>query len=426
MTAASLGVGCRSATSRPVSRNGRVEMLIDLPTLMVAGSFIAAISGVFLIFAWLQNRESWAMLWWAAANLVLAASVPLMAVRDGPFGRPSEVLAITLLNVSPALIWAAARSCNNRPANRTIIAAGALLWLLAFLLPGFRTSAEAQTFFNLSIVTLYLFAAGDEFWRGRAERLGSRWPLIVLLFSHGFIFAIGAVEALLGKLPLTGDAPLSSWFGFILFEALVFVVGTAIFIVAIDRERSELRQKILASVDELTGVASRRAFFDEAERLLASCQTEDLPFSLIVFDLDRFKEVNDTHGHMTGDRVLEIFGDSVRDMLRAGDLVGRPGGEEFAVAMPGASAGTAYVVAERIRIAFSERCRRFGTLRLNPTVSAGITAAHPRSTLDAMFASADRALYRAKQLGRDRIEMDDHRPAAELQHSEPDLAVRVA
>jgi diguanylate cyclase (GGDEF)-like protein len=382
-------------------------MVVDLPTLMIAGSFIAATSGVFLIFAWLQNRESWALLWWAAANLILAASVPLMAVRDDAFSRPSQILAITLLNISPALIWAAARSCNNRDANWGIVGAGALLWILAFISPGFRASPDAQTFFNLSIIALYLFAAGAEFWRGRAERLGSRWPLIALLFSHGFIFAIGAMQAINGHLPLTSDSILTSWFGFILFEAQVFVVGTAIFIVAIDRERSELRQKILASVDELTGVASRRAFIDEAERLLGSCRGENLPFSLIVFDLDRFKNINDTYGHMAGDRVLEVFGDSVRDMLRAGDLVGRPGGEEFSVALPGASAGTAYVVAERIRVAFTERCRRLGTLHLNPTVSAGVTSARKDSTLDSLFAAADSALYRAKQLGRDRIEVDD-------------------
>jgi len=143
-------------------------MVIDLPTLMVAGSFIAATSGVFLILAWLQNRESRAMLWWAAANLILAASVPLIAARDSSFGKPSEIVAITLLNISPALIWAAARSCNNQRANWAVIITGAMLWLLAFAMPAFRTSCAAQTFLNLSIVTLYLFAAGAEFWRGRA------------------------------------------------------------------------------------------------------------------------------------------------------------------------------------------------------------------------------------------------------------------
>jgi diguanylate cyclase (GGDEF)-like protein len=401
-------------------------MIIDLPTLMIAGSFIAATSGVFLIFAWLQNRESLALLWWAAANMILAASVPLMAVPDAAFSRPSQIVGITLLNISPALIWAAARSCNNREANWGVVCAGAVLWLLAFISPGFRTSADAQTFFNLSIIALYLFAAGAEFWLGRAERLDSRWPLTVLLFSHGLIFAIGAIQAINGNLPLTGDSLLTSWLGFILFEAQVFVVGTAIFIVAIDRERSELRQKILASVDELTGVASRRAFIDQAEQLLESCQAENLPFSLIVFDLDRFKSINDTHGHMTGDRVLEVFGDSVRDMLRGGDLVGRPGGEEFSVALPGASAGTAYVIAERIRIAFAERCRRLGTLHLNPTVSAGVTSSRKESTLDSLFAAADGALYRAKQLGRDRIEVDDHCWPKEEVVLAPRIAAQVA
>jgi diguanylate cyclase (GGDEF)-like protein len=396
-------------------------MVIDLPTLMVAGSFIAATSGVFLILAWVQNRQSWSVLWWAAADLLLAASVPTMAADTGSFGAPAQIIAVTLLNISPALVWAAARNCNNRRISRPIIAAGAAAWCLAFSFPVFRASFDAQIFLNLTIVAAYLFAAAAEFWRGRAERLGSRWPLIVLLLSHAIIFLIGAGQAINGNLPLVSDAPLASWFGFLLFETLVFVVGTAIFLVAIDRERSELRQKILASVDPLTGVASRRAFFDDAERLLQSYAAEGLPFSLVLFDLDRFKEVNDTHGHMAGDQVLEVFGDSVRDMMRPGDLVGRHGGEEFAVAMPGAAPGTAYVIAERIRIAFAERCRRLGTLKINPTVSAGVTTAYALSTLDSLFAAADQALYRAKQLGRDRIEIDLRRPTAD----EPDISAAI-
>ena len=401
-------------------------MIIDLPTLMIAGSFVAATSGVFLIFAWSQNRESRAMLWWAAANLLLAMAVPLMATSDDSFGWPSQIAAISLLNLSPALVWAAARSSNGRHANRTVIAGGVLLWLLAMALPGFRASYHGQTFLNLAVVAAYLFAAAVEFWRGRAERLGSRWPLIVLLSTHGVVFAIGAAQAALGNLPASENVLTASWFGFLLFEALVFVIGTAIFIVAIDRERSGLRQKILASVDELTGVASRRAFFDAAETLLESCQAERLPFSLIVFDLDRFKDINDTPGHMAGDTVLEVFGDCVRDMIRTGDVVGRPGGEEFAVAMPAAGAATAYVAAERIRIAFAERCRRLGTLRVSPTVSAVVTTARFNASLDSLFADADRALYRAKQLGRDRVEVDGNRPAGEPLFADLPTTARVA
>jgi diguanylate cyclase (GGDEF)-like protein len=401
-------------------------MIIDLPTLMIAGSFIAATSGVFLIFAWSQNRESRAMLWWAAANLVLAAGVPLMAGGDRAVGTAEQILAVTLLNLSPALIWASARSANGQQAGRGVIAGGVVLWLVALAIPGFRASYEAQTFLNLSVVAAYLFAAAAEFWKGRSERLGSRWPLIVLLSTHAMVFAVGAVQALAGNLPASGSILTSSWFGFLLFEALVFVLGTAIFIVAIDRERTGLRQTILASVDELTGVASRRAFFVASELLLADCQADRLPFSLLVFDLDRFKEVNDTHGHMAGDQVLEVFGDCVRDMIRVGDVVGRPGGEEFAVAMPGAGAATAYVAAERIRIAFAERCRRLGTLRLSPTVSAGVTTARSGANLDTLFADADRALYRAKQLGRDRVEMDLDRGPGEPLFGDLPAEARVA
>jgi diguanylate cyclase (GGDEF)-like protein len=397
-------------------------MIVDLPTLMIAASFIAATSGVFLIFAWLQNRESSAMLWWAAANLILATSVPLMAVRDASFGRPSQIVALTLLNISPAMIWAAARSYNNHRPSRSVIVSGAVLWLMAFALPGFRSSLDAQSFFNLSIVALYLFAAGAEFWRGRAERVGSRSPLIILLFSHSIVFAISAVQAVIGNLPLASSQPLASWFGFILLEVLVFIVGTAIFVVAIDRERSELRQKTLASVDELTGVASRRTFFDQAERLLSSCQNDNLSYSLTVFDLDHFKDINDTHGHMAGDRVLEAFGDCVRNILRTGDLVGRPGGEEFAVVMPGADNRTAFDIAGRIRVAFSEKNHGLESTHLAPTVSGGVATAQENSTLDSIYAAADRALYQAKQLGRNRIEIAVHSSPGPRKASDPDSA----
>ena len=382
-------------------------MHIDLPTLMIAASFIAATSGVFLIFAWLQSRESWAMLWWAAANLILAASVPLLVAHDNSFGRPSQIVAMTLLNVCPALIWAAARSYNNRSPSWFIVTAGALLWLVAFAVPSFRASLDAQTFFNLSIVAAYLFAAGAEFWQGRDESVGSRWPLVVLLFSHSFIFVISAFQAISGNLTLSGSGALSSWFGFVLLEVLIFIVGTAIFVVAIDRERSELRQKNLADIDELTGVASRRAFFEKAKKLLSSNQAENSPFSLIIFDLDRFKDINDTHGHMAGDRVLEAFGACARNILRTGDLVGRPGGEEFAVALSNAGTNAVHDIAERIRVAFSEKCCQLDSLRLTATVSGGVVTAQEDSTLDSMYAAADRALYQAKQSGRDRVEIAD-------------------
>jgi diguanylate cyclase (GGDEF)-like protein len=176
-------------------------------------------------------------------------------------------------------------------------------------------------------------------------------------------------------------------------------------------ERGVLRHKAAATVDSLTGVATRRAFLEAAERLLHNSARDETPLSLIVFDLDSFKSINDTHGHAVGDLALKEFGAATRKVLRSTDLIGRLGGEEFAVALPGSTIGAAYVVAERIRIAFSEACRSLNGKLLNATVSAGVTTAHVRSTLDTLIAAADSALYNAKAEGRNRVETRERRQA---------------
>ena len=139
-------------------------MQIDLPTLMVAGSFVAATSGVFLIFAWLQNRDEKAPLWWAGANMSLAAGVPLIASAGTTFGLPSMIVGILLLNLSPALILAAACAANREEPNLVVVAAGAVIWLLAFAV-ALRLSVDGQMSLNLAVVAMYLFAAASEFWR---------------------------------------------------------------------------------------------------------------------------------------------------------------------------------------------------------------------------------------------------------------------
>ena len=388
-------------------------MQLDLPTLMVAGSFVTATSGVFLIFAWLQNRDAPGTLWWAAGNIALALAVPLVASRNIVFGVPSTVVGILLLNVSPAFIWAAARASNGRKPHPTGIVAGAFVWLLAFAMPIIRDSAETQMSLNLAVAAFYFLAASSEFWRGRAERLQSRWPLIMLLALHGIFFMIGTVEAANGDLPTAGPPTLGSWFGLIQFETLVFVVGTAIFAVAMAKERTEQIYMAASRIDPLTGVANRRAIMETAEKLLKECLRDDSPLSLILFDLDWFKSVNDNFGHSAGDRVLQSFANLAKKSLRASDHIGRPGGEEFAVLLPGSSKGAAYVVAERIRAAFAEASSEFDGQIVNATVSAGVATAHPSSTVDALMIAADKALYQAKAEGRNRVAMSERKPADE-------------
>ena len=164
-------------------------MVIDLPTLMLAGSFVSAVSGVFLIFAWMQTDRAEGVLWWAAADIVLAASIPMMA-SGVTTGAPAVVVAITLLNLSPALIWASARAVNRRHIDFALVGAGAILWLIAYATPVFRASPGMQVGLNLLIVAAFLLAAAYEFWHARAERLTARGPLIVLLVLHGVFLGI--------------------------------------------------------------------------------------------------------------------------------------------------------------------------------------------------------------------------------------------
>src|SRR6185295_14153970 len=260
---------------------------------------------------------------------------------------------------------------------------------------------------NLVVVSAFLLAAAYEFWRDRHERLNARWPLIILLALHGTLSAAGAIEALFGGLTESAPTAMVIWLQFVHFETLAFIIGTSIFTVAMAREKSEMQQRIAASTDALTGVATRRAFYDVAESIVAGSREHHAPLAVIVFDLDGFKSINDTYGHSRGDDVLRTFGRVATKALRTTDLIGRLGGEEFAAVLPGASVATAFVAAERIRAGFGESCATIKAGAVSATVSAGIAQAAGDWTLEGLLTAADGALYEAKRHGRNRVEVAD-------------------
>lgn len=155
---------------------------------------------------------------------------------------------------------------------------------------------------------------------------------------------------------------------------------------------------LLAATDELTGVASRRAFLAMLDQSLARGE----PLAIALFDVDHFKRVNDRHGHAAGDDVLRRIATIAEGCVRDGDMVGRLGGEEFAVLMPGSSLAQAAAVGERLRKACAEALHPPG---LTVTVSVGVTAAGPASTSATLLRDADAALYRAKFEGRNCLRM---------------------
>jgi diguanylate cyclase (GGDEF)-like protein len=162
-----------------------------------------------------------------------------------------------------------------------------------------------------------------------------------------------------------------------------------------------------ASIDFLTGVPNRRHFLELAERVLRSCQRYGKPLSVAVVDLDHFKSINDKYGHKVGDLVLQRFCEQCRKALRESDILGRVGGEEFAILLPNASAELAQEVINRVRKIIEQTEIAVGTMApMHFTASFGVADySAERKDLDALITSADRALYESKKAGRNRVSL---------------------
>ncbi len=380
-------------------------MILDVPTLTLAGSFVALLSGAMLVFAWYQYREMSPVLWWAAADFVLAAAIALLAFGGVAANGPMLALAFGCLAGSSALVWASARRFNGLKPHYGLMLLGPAIVLGVNAFPIGAALADLRGGLGTLFNAAYLVAAAWTLLVQDGEKLRSRWPLVGFILTHTAVLIVGAATAATSSAGIVPLPAVESLFGIIHFEALIYMVGTTIFVVAAMRESSELRHKRAASIDSLTGLANRGAFFDRAARLVERCRQDGVPYAVIALDLDHFKAVNDGYGHATGDRTLQIFGEAAQKALRPNDALGRIGGEEFAAVLPGSGAEAAVAMAERIRRAFAMAATFVDGQPVNATVSAGTAATdQPEVPLDALMQEADAALYRAKFAGRNRVE----------------------
>jgi diguanylate cyclase (GGDEF)-like protein len=389
-------------------------MMLDVSTLFTVTILVMALLGLLLILVWLQNRGMRALAWWGAAYLVGGMSVWLLGERGSARDLLSIDLANALLFVACGLTWSGARLFDGRGIKPVAMLIGTFMWVGACQIPGFMASMDARVILSSVIISGYTMVVAFEFWRGRAEPLGSRWPAIVVLGAHSVLFLLRIPFALASPLESSGALWGKSWFAIIVLESLLYAIAFAVIVVAMAKERMELKHKITALSDPLTGIANRRAFFDEALKRLLPGSDDARPLAVVLFDLDRFKKINDRFGHAVGDKVLRLFADKATANLRKADLVGRLGGEEFAAVLSGVELSTAFMFAEQIRIAFAAAARVVDGHRVGATTSAGIALlTASESDIDGLLARADQALYVAKARGRDRVEIAEvDRPRA--------------
>ena len=187
----------------------------------------------------------------------------------------------------------------------------------------------------------------------------------------------------------------------------------------IHAQREQLEQlQADVGVDFLTKVPNRRAFDDRLREEMSRAQRYGSTFSLMVVDVDHFKNVNDMHGHQAGDRILRAIAHILDEQKRASDHLARYGGEEFVVLLPETSAERAMALAEKTRQKLEGSRFRYGRSTIRVTVSIGVgdfDAA--RDNWDDLFARVDQALYEAKRKGRNQVQMASAKPHAEQQDS---------
>jgi diguanylate cyclase (GGDEF)-like protein len=399
-------------------------MNLDVNTLFLVTIYVEAMLGLLLLFAWVQNAAITAVAWWGSAHLLRASSVVLF----GMYGSVPDWISIDLSNAvlftAFAATWTGARVFDGSSPSIVGLFGGALLWIVVCRIPVIAHSLEARILISSFIIAGYTWAAAYEFWRGRSEPLVSRWPAIFMLFAHGALFLLRT--PLSTVLPWVPDTQVfeSVWLTVLSFEALLFTIAIAFILLAMAKERTELLHKTAAMVDPLTGLPNRRAFLEGGAQLAHRIDTDPRPAAVLLVDLDHFKTINDSFGHALGDRVLQVFAETAIANIGPHDLIGRLGGEEFAIALYDADCNRAMDLAETIRRAFADIASEVDGQPVMATCSIGV-AVSDEGPLDmsSLLGQADQALYAAKERGRNRCELASVEFVLHLDASTPSLRI---
>jgi diguanylate cyclase (GGDEF)-like protein len=360
-----------------------------------------ALAGCLLLLSWLQHRRVTALAIWGSGFITASVATILIIVLRGTIPDFwSIIVGNALLAAAYGILWCGARKFDRKNVSMLLALMGVVFWLVACSIGPIYSRPEARATVMAAIGVAYTLLVVFELWRGRGDQVW-RWPIMVLLLAHAAAIPI--------HIPLAGawtrPDPSADLLTFAIFEGAFVCICAAYLFGGLAKDRIAARYRRASLTDPLTGVANRRSFFETGERLLVRARFARQPTALIMFDLDRFKSINDKYGHHTGDEVLTVFCRLATSSLRSNDLFGRIGGEEFACLLPVTGRREALKVAERVRAAFEAVYHTIGEHRLTATVSVGVAIADDSSLdLDTLLKQADQALGLAKRAGRNCVE----------------------
>lgn len=338
-------------------------------------SLAKLVQGVAHLLGWLRPDLPWVGLAMAANSALLGGAALEVAAYCVFLDTGRWKLPLAWGATLAVLSMCGARSLHAAPAHlltmmSTLLGLFSLVMAMLLLRPGRRASLLQRLIgWNNA-----LFSAGmaARAWHGLSEAHLHLWSASVV---QNATFLVGYFLMIVNG------------FGFLL----------------LCKENDDARMVQLATIDSLTGLINRHAFFDRSDGARALAARRRSPLALMMIDIDHFKRINDCFGHAAGDEALVLFADTARGVLRECDIMGRLGGEEFALMLPDTDLEGALLAAERLRETVAGAVLATSSGAYAMTISVGVVVIDPVEHINAALARADGALYAAKSGGRNRV-----------------------
>ena len=397
-------------------------MSLDISTLYLVAALVGVLLGGMLLFFGRQQKIL-ALNWWGAAYILGAISIGVLTVA-GPLLGDGPALALDAVGfLACGMVWSAARVFHGRKPNWLALPFGAAVWLIVIMCPPDESSAVRLTI-GAGIVAAYAVLTANELWSEQRKAMHKRWPTLVVPVLHGFVLML---PILLGHMLRADGSSFRStiWVPIFAFELVLYAVGTVFVIFMLVSDRTVKAHKAAASIDPLSGMLNRRGFAEATARVIQREANAGRSVTVLIFDIDHFKSINDRFGHAAGDEILKLFATVVTNTLRITDLSGRIGGEEFAALLP-CSIEEAVCAAGRVRVAFAASGIAVEDAPVETTVSVGVAGGPPGTELEVLLAAADTALYQAKRGGRNRVVVAEEEEPPSLEQGRRRSAVRPA
>lgn len=375
-------------------------MILHIQTVFLLSALVGTTLAIIQLLAAVRLQSA-ALAYWATSNMALAVACLLLAFRP-QVGVPVSVIAGNgLLILGMGLLFSGIRRFDGRPArvDVAVLAAAVTAGALALSLAQGDHVGDRVAIVSLATAVLAGLCGMTLLQHQASGPLVSRVASAMLLLGLAVVHVARAMAGATGVLSPPG---VINNVGEL---ALMFAsVGLSI---AWSFGSLFMVLETLASVDDLTGLLNRRAALQSADQLLKAARARRQPLALLLADLDHFKSVNDRFGHEVGDTVLRRFAIILRSAVRQGDVVGRHGGEEFCIVLPGADATAAAATAERLRLLTQQQLSRVDEYNTRVTLTVGLACAAPDGSgprgLKELISDADAALYEGKALGRNRV-----------------------